>query len=285
MESYARDLPWLRLVFLCGRDLPTERWTGPLGRLSVPVLQALVPDYHDREIMVCGPDGYMATVRSLLTQLDYPLAHHHEEQFSFDPPPVDPTAAPEAPSTPGSTAAPAATASTTVPADPPVTTGGSTTTGAVDPGFTTTEATGEIPYTRTVVGPADADTTNWLTEEEPTADVAAEEEATSAGEGQGASSAGGEDAGTAVATHTIEFAKSGVSVECPADRTVLDAGREAGLRLPSACGQGLCGTCTVSLLAGEVDLRHNGGIRPKEVAAGKTLMCCSKPLGDLRVDA
>jgi len=76
-----------------------------------------------------------------------------------------------------------------------------------------------------------------------------------------------------------------VTVECPADTTILDAAMAAGLTLPSSCAQGLCGTCKSTLLAGEVDMRHNGGIRPREIAAGKVLLCCSRPRSDLVVTA
>ena len=41
----------------------------------------------------------------------------------------------------------------------------------------------------------------------------------------------------------------------------------AGLRLPSSCTQGMCGTCKTTMLSGEVDMQHNGGIRPREIAA------------------
>ena len=88
----------------------------------------------------------------------------------------------------------------------------------------------------------------------------------------------------AATTFTIEFARSGRTVACAADEKVLDAAFAAGLRPPSACSQGMCGTCKTTLLSGDVDMQHNGGIRPKEVAQGKILICCSTPLSDLRID-
>jgi ferredoxin-NADP reductase len=87
-----------------------------------------------------------------------------------------------------------------------------------------------------------------------------------------------------VATYAVEFAKSGRTISCRADENVLDAALAAGLRLPSSCSQGMCGTCKVSKLAGEVEMSHNGGIRPREIAANKILVCCSKPLSDLTID-
>jgi ferredoxin-NADP reductase len=84
---------------------------------------------------------------------------------------------------------------------------------------------------------------------------------------------------------TVRFARSGVEVRCEAGTTVLAAAESAGVLLPSSCTQGMCGTCKSTLLSGEVDMQHNGGIRPREVAAGKFLPCCSTPDGDIVVDA
>lgn len=93
----------------------------------------------------------------------------------------------------------------------------------------------------------------------------------------------GAAAGTATAT--VRFARSGVEVRCDPGTTVLAAAEGAGVLLPSSCTQGMCGTCKSTLLSGEVDMQHNGGIRPREVAAGKFLPCCSTPDGDIVVDA
>lgn len=88
-----------------------------------------------------------------------------------------------------------------------------------------------------------------------------------------------------VATFTVEFVRSGRTITCSADENVLDAAVAAGMRLASSCSQGMCGTCKSVMLDGAVDMQHNGGIRPKEIAANKILICCSKPLTDLRIEA
>ena len=88
-----------------------------------------------------------------------------------------------------------------------------------------------------------------------------------------------------VATYSVEFTRSGRTVTCRADENVLDAAIAAGVRLPSSCSQGMCGTCKLPKLSGEVEMNHNGGIRPREITAGKILTCCSKPLSDLSLDA
>ena len=89
----------------------------------------------------------------------------------------------------------------------------------------------------------------------------------------------------ATTTYEVEFAKSGQTFTCRDDEFVLDAAFDAGLSPVSSCGQGLCGTCKTTLLSGTVDMAHQGGIRPREVAAGKVLICCSKPTSDLTIDS
>ncbi|RJQ86233.1 hybrid-cluster NAD(P)-dependent oxidoreductase [Amycolatopsis panacis] len=85
--------------------------------------------------------------------------------------------------------------------------------------------------------------------------------------------------------HRVEFRRSGRVIECDPGTTVLAAAAGAGLALPSSCGEGVCGTCKLTLLDGRVDLRHAGGIRPREIAAGRILACCATPVEDLTIDA
>lgn len=88
-----------------------------------------------------------------------------------------------------------------------------------------------------------------------------------------------------VTTHQVDFRRSGRVVECDPNTTILEAAAHAGITLPSSCGEGMCGTCKLSLLKGRVDMRHSGGIRQREINQDKILACCSKPLEDLAVDA
>ena len=85
-------------------------------------------------------------------------------------------------------------------------------------------------------------------------------------------------------TFTVAFARLGRTVACPSGSTILAAARAAGLRLPSACNKGVCGTCKSRLVSGTVELRHGGGIRQREIDAGMTLLCCARPASDLVVD-
>lgn len=84
---------------------------------------------------------------------------------------------------------------------------------------------------------------------------------------------------------TLTLARSGVQVPMEPGESVLKAAIKAGVRMPSSCGAGLCGTCKTTMLSGSVDMKHNGGIRPKEIAAGKFLPCCSIAQEDVVIDA
>jgi len=78
----------------------------------------------------------------------------------------------------------------------------------------------------------------------------------------------------------VTVANTGQTFSCPADELVLDAGLGAGIGLPHNCRGGACGTCKSQILEGEVD--HGWvmsfAISDEEKAAGKCLICQSKPL-------
>jgi ring-1,2-phenylacetyl-CoA epoxidase subunit PaaE len=50
--------------------------------------------------------------------------------------------------------------------------------------------------------------------------------------------------------------------------------------LPFACKGGVCGTCRARVTDGEVEMRRNYALEPKEVAAGYVLTCQTLPLSD-----
>jgi ferredoxin-NADP reductase len=83
----------------------------------------------------------------------------------------------------------------------------------------------------------------------------------------------------------IRFAASDVEAQCLSGQTVLQAARAAGVRISAACEFGLCGTCKVKKISGEVEMSHNGGILDHEIADGYILCCCSRPLSALEIEA
>lgn len=201
LSGLPTQYPAVNVVQVCSRDSPGQEWWGWKGRLDGPMLTEIAPDLHEREVFVCGPDGYAAAVRELLAVAGFDLSHHHEETYTFE---------------------------------------------ALAPSSFVETPTADI---------GDFDPGAW------------------------------EDASGGATSFTVSMQASGRTFGCAPDETILDAAFRAGFSPPSSCSQGMCGTCKTVLLSGEVDMQHNGGIRPREVAAGKVLICCSRPLGDVVLDS
>jgi ferredoxin-NADP reductase len=84
---------------------------------------------------------------------------------------------------------------------------------------------------------------------------------------------------------SIRFTMAGKDVACKPGQTILQAARGAGIRIGAACESGLCGTCKVMKLSGDVEMNHNGGILDDEIDEGYILACCSRPKTDVQIEA
>lgn len=82
----------------------------------------------------------------------------------------------------------------------------------------------------------------------------------------------------------IVFAQSNRSESCTQNDTILAVTRASGLNIPSGCTFGVCGTCKIKKIDGEVHMVHNGGISEDDIAEGYILACCSYPMGTVTVD-
>lgn len=71
----------------------------------------------------------------------------------------------------------------------------------------------------------------------------------------------------------VEFARSGVTVTVPADRSILDMAEEAGVDIDSSCQEGVCGTCETKVVSGTPDHRDEV-LTADEHAADQTMMVC-----------
>ncbi|EGD57968.1 putative FAD/NAD/ferredoxin protein [Novosphingobium nitrogenifigens DSM 19370] len=86
------------------------------------------------------------------------------------------------------------------------------------------------------------------------------------------------------AQFSVTFSRQGKTIAVGAGQPILSAARAQGVVLPSSCATGLCGTCKSKLVSGKVEMKHNGGIRQREIDAGMILPCCATPLGDLVIE-
>jgi ferredoxin-NADP reductase len=82
----------------------------------------------------------------------------------------------------------------------------------------------------------------------------------------------------------VNFAESGQVVKCRESDTVLAVSKKAGLHIPSACQFGVCGSCRVRKVSGDVHMVHNGGISDEEIEEGYILACCSHPIGEVVIE-
>ncbi|MFF7396472.1 2Fe-2S iron-sulfur cluster-binding protein [Achromobacter sp. NPDC008082] len=197
-----------RAHFICEGLGEQGGWHGLTGRITLPLLQLMAPDFMTREIFVCGPAPYMQAVREMLREAGFNMARHHEESFSFD----------------------------------------------------------RLPAVHQAPGVTELSAANQNSS--PNSNLNSNPNSSPA----------------PATAFSIVFQKSQRTIECGAAQALLDAARDAGLRLPASCTQGMCGTCKVRLLDGKVDMRHQGGIRQREIDQGMVLLCCSVPLTNLRID-
>jgi ferredoxin len=84
---------------------------------------------------------------------------------------------------------------------------------------------------------------------------------------------------------TLSFMRTGINVRIDPTEHILGVAQRAGVRIGANCKEGMCGSCKVVKLSGEVEMNHQGGIRAREIAAGKFLPCCSTAQTDLVIDA
>lgn len=84
---------------------------------------------------------------------------------------------------------------------------------------------------------------------------------------------------------TVTIDPGGSQFDARADETLLQAARRSGLHLPHECGWGSCGTCKVTLVAGETELLFAGApaINPRDARTGRIVACQSMARSDLTI--
>ncbi|MFP3395827.1 iron-sulfur cluster-binding domain-containing protein [Brevibacterium sp. SIMBA_078] len=291
----------IKVIYCLGDRECGEEWEGRTGRLSTALLEELVPDANGRQVFACGPEGYLNSATELLREVgvddtsvfmeffsgdreiraEYAeevaiageiaeeIAATTEEYFESQPAALD-MYEPE------------------YDADGPIEALGAPTEAVDAQAVVPVEDDVEIE----VVGVTDEN----LAEAGPDSSSDAGS-AVPAGDGAAASAKdAGDDDEIAVVDpaalptvgqgeHTMSFVRTGLNVCVGEDETVLQAARTAGVKIPANCQEGMCGSCKVVKLDGDVEMNHLGGIRAREIDAGKFLPCCSTAKTDLVIDA
>jgi ferredoxin len=78
---------------------------------------------------------------------------------------------------------------------------------------------------------------------------------------------------------TVEIASTGSEYVVPADRTIVDVLREAGVDILTSCEEGTCGTCETPVVAGVPDHRDSVLTDEEQAAGDRLLPCVSRCLG------
>lgn len=79
LEYLARFMPKLSLGFIvenCGR---TDLWSGLKGMVDKAKIALLSPDFMDRTVFCCGPEPFMAAIRSMLDASGFDMSRYHQE--------------------------------------------------------------------------------------------------------------------------------------------------------------------------------------------------------------
>lgn len=74
----------------------------------------------------------------------------------------------------------------------------------------------------------------------------------------------------------VELRDSDLTLHVPADKTVLDVLQSVGIDVACDCREGLCGSCEVEVIAGEVDHRDKVLSRAERDRNAKMMVCCSR---------
>ena len=81
----------------------------------------------------------------------------------------------------------------------------------------------------------------------------------------------------------VTLQKSGQTFTVPADRSILEALRDAGVETLSSCESGTCGTCRCGLISGEAD--HRDMVLMEEEKGDQIMICVSRAAaGNLVLD-
>ena len=80
----------------------------------------------------------------------------------------------------------------------------------------------------------------------------------------------------------VKIASTGAVFKIPGDKTVTGFLEEKGVKIPTSCEQGMCGTCKIKILEGEADHRDKR-LKDEEKKEGYFLACVSRAKGALLV--
>lgn len=91
LELLASRQPNFRLAITVTQPAFGQPWLGFTGRFSEGMLLNIAPDFRERVVYVCGSDGFMKGVKTMLGELNFPMENYHEESFGVEKKPLKET--------------------------------------------------------------------------------------------------------------------------------------------------------------------------------------------------
>ncbi len=84
------------------------------------------------------------------------------------------------------------------------------------------------------------------------------------------------------APFTVSIKSTGESFKVDESATILETLRNNGLRVPSSCESGTCGSCKMKLLSGAVE--HRDFVLESDEYESAIMVCVSRGKGDIEID-
>jgi all-trans-retinol 13,14-reductase len=81
VTAMAKQNPKFKPFLSLTRNPKDSPWAGLRGYLDENMLQAIAPDFKERQVFICGPQGFMQNAKNLLMGLGFPAEQWHEESF------------------------------------------------------------------------------------------------------------------------------------------------------------------------------------------------------------
>lgn len=257
----------VKVFYSLGNRSKSEGWEGLTGRLTAAMLDEVAPDANGRQVYACGPEGYLNTATELLHDVGVDDTSIHMEFFSGDRQTILEYQAEIALAVDiaEEIAEEIAESAEDYYEGQPVAFG------LYEPGYDnegTLEATG-LPLE--TVDSIEEDTHSASSGSEELPDAGLPDISTF------------DSVGTGILT--LSFVRTGINVRIDPEEHILGVAKRAGVKIGANCQEGMCGSCKIVKLSGDVEMNHQGGIRAREIEAGKFLPCCSSALTDLVIDA
>lgn len=254
----------VKVFYALGDRGRPEEWEGFRGRLSAAMIDEVAPDANGRQVYACGPEGYLNTATELLQKVGVDDTSIYMEFFSGDRQTLLEYQAElaHAADIAEEIAEEIADSAEDYYESQPAAFG------MYEPGY---DEDGTLQASGLPLEAVDADA------------PASAEAAGTAPETSSPDASSFETVGTG--SLTLSFMRTGINVRIDPEEHILGPAQRAGVRIGANCKEGMCGSCKVVKLSGDIDMNHQGGIRKREIDAGKFLPCCSTARTDMVIDA